>query len=71
MQAPDDDNGGWVRPKEVGLFKEVTSSETVSGHHFQSKLELIEEQALIEVLEPTPRKAKAKEAEVFHKRQIA
>jgi hypothetical protein len=41
-KEPDDGNGGWVRPKEVGLFKEAPVSDTVSGHHFQSKLELIE-----------------------------
>jgi hypothetical protein len=32
-KAPDDDNGGWVRPKEVGLFKHV---DPVYGEQHQS-----------------------------------
>jgi hypothetical protein len=51
-KAPDDGDGGWLRPKEVGVFKHVDPSDTVSGHHFQSKLELIEELA-----NSTPRKS--------------
>jgi hypothetical protein len=63
-KKPDDGDGGWLRPKEVGLFKEMTASDTVSGHHFQSMLDLIEEQALVELLEQ-PATEKAKEAEAF------
>jgi hypothetical protein len=29
-KKPDDGNGGWVRPKEVGLFKEAPPSDSVS-----------------------------------------
>jgi hypothetical protein len=64
-KEPDDGDGGWVPPKEVGLFKGAPLSDTVSGHHFQGKLELIEELALQEQLEQQPAAEKAKEAEAF------
>jgi hypothetical protein len=51
-------------PRRWASFKEVTASDTVSGHHFQSNLELIEELALIKMLEQ-PAAEKAKEAEGF------
>jgi hypothetical protein len=56
-KKPDDGDGGWLRPKEVGLFKEAPVSDTVSGHHFQGMLDLIEEQAL---KQPAAEKAKEK-----------
>jgi hypothetical protein len=28
-KAPDDGNGGWVRPREVGLFKNVDPEQQV------------------------------------------
>jgi hypothetical protein len=45
-KKPDDGDDGWLRPKEVGMFKVAPVSDTVSGHHFQGMLDLIEEQAL-------------------------
>jgi hypothetical protein len=54
----DDGNGDWLRPKEVGLFAGAPESDTVSGHHFQGKLELIDELAYIKQLEqPAAKKA--------------
>jgi hypothetical protein len=57
-KEPDDGDGGWLRPREVGLFKSEASKGTEAAH-FQSKLVLIEELALIEVLAP-PSKPKRK-----------
>jgi hypothetical protein len=37
---PGDGNGGWLRPKEMGLIKGETSKETEAAH-FHSKMELM------------------------------
>jgi hypothetical protein len=66
----DDGNGGWVRPKEVGLFKHVDPEEVRRETHelFHGKLELIEELALIKQLEQ-PAAEKPKTAACLHGRQ--
>jgi hypothetical protein len=66
----DDGNGDWLRPKEVGLFAGAPESDTVSGHHFQGKLELIDELAYIKQLEqPAAKKADKKRKRCDHGRR--